>query len=176
MEEMVHIFVSGLAAAAVFAIAPARADSPKPKETPTEVIVINFGKVETTYRIDGSSGPDVAVEGTLHVASRALLAGDGTPVGYELHTNLSDASAASVGGAESYLAVGASDGFPAECQPSSCAPPFWVLTFRLMPDSASQRPNLLFDVMLKTQYGADGALVNACVVGEESCDVGAGVP
>jgi len=171
-----RILVPILTAAAVLAIASARADSPKPKETPTEVVVINFGKLETTYRVDGSTGPDVAVEGTLHVASQVLLGSDGSPVGYRLHGNLSDAFAASVGGDESYLAVSASEGIPAECQPSGCAPPFWVLTFRLVPDAGVQRPDLLFDVTLKTQYAADGTLVNACVAGQEGCDLGPGVP
>ena len=82
--------------AMVFATRHADADSPKPKETPTEVIVINFGKLETTYKVDGSKGPDITVQGTLHIASKALLSGDGTPIGFTLHTNLSDAFAANV--------------------------------------------------------------------------------
>jgi hypothetical protein len=173
MEARMHALVSVLTAVTIFAIGPARADDSKP--TPTEVITINFSKVEKTYRIDGSSGPDVAVEGTLHVASQALRSGDGTPVGYKLHTNLSEAFAAGVDGGESYLAVSASDGIPAECKPAACAPPFWVLTFRLVADGAVQRPNLLFNVTLKTQYAADGTLVNACVAGQEGCDIDVGV-
>lgn len=171
-----RVFVSTVMAAAVFTIGTAWADSPKPKESPTEVIVINFGKIETTYTIDGSAGPDVAVGGTLHVASQALLSGDGTPVGYQLRVNLSEAFAASVAGGESYRAVSASDGIPAECQPVACAPPFWVLTFRLVPDGAFQRPSLLFDVTLKTHYAADGTLLSACVAGQEGCDIGTDTP
>jgi hypothetical protein len=160
--------------ATVFATRHAEADSPKPKETPTEVIVINFGKLETTYKVDGSKGPDIAVQGTLHIASQALLAGDGTPIGFTLHTNLSDAFAANVDGAASYVAVTASDGIPAECRSSTCAPPFWTLTFRLMPNGAVLQPSLLFDVILVTDYAAGGTLLNACVAGEEGC--GAGIP
>jgi len=160
--------------ATVLATRGAEADDKKPKETPTEVIVIDFKQIEFSYGVDGSRGPDVAVGGMLHIASQALLSGDGTPVGYTLHTNLSDAFAASVDGAQSYVAVGASDGIPAECRPMSCAPPFWKLTFRLMPEGAELQPSLLFDVILNTQYAVDGTLLKACVVGQEEC--GAGIP
>jgi hypothetical protein len=176
MEARMRIFISTVMVAAVFAIGTAHADSPKPKESPTEVVVINFGKLETTYTIDGSAGPDVAIEGTLHVASQALLSGDGTPVGYQLRVILSDALAASVGSGESFRAVSASDGIPAECTPVACAPPFWVLTFRLVPDGAFQKPSLLFDVTLKTQYAPDGTLLTACVAGQEGCDIGTDTP
>jgi hypothetical protein len=172
MEARMQALVSVLTAVTIFAIGPARADDSKP--TPTEVITINFSKVEKTYRVDGSTGPDVAVEGTLHMASQAFRSGDGTVVGYKLHTNLSEAFAASVDGGESYLAVSASDGIPAECEPTACAPPFWVLTFRLVADGAAQRPSLLFNVTLETQYAADGTLVNACVAGQEGCDIDVG--
>lgn len=163
-------------AAAICAVGPAQADTPKPKETPTEVIVINFGKLETTYRVDGSKGPDIAVQGVLHIASHALLSSDGTPVGFTLRSNLSDAFAANVDGTESYVAVSASDGIPAECQPNGCAPSFWALTFRLVAQDAALKPSLLFDLMLKTQYAADGTLVNACIAGQQDCDIGVRAP
>ena len=148
------------------------ADNAKPKETPTEVVVLTFGKVETTYKVDGSRGPDITVQGTLHLASQALLSADNTPVGFTLRTNLSDAFGANIDGTESYVAVAASDGIPAECQPTACAPPFWALTFRLVPQDAMLKPSLLFDVMLRTQYAADGTLLNACVAGQQDCDIG----
>ena len=153
----------------------AHADSPKPKETPTEVVVLTFGKVETTYMIDGAQGPDVAIEGTLHIASQALLSSGGTPMGFPLHANLSDSFAASLDGATSYVAVGASEGIPAECQPTACPPPFWKLTFRLMSVNSAQ-PSLLFDETLNTLYAADGTLLKACVVGQEGCEIGVRVP
>jgi len=158
--------------ATVFATRHADADSPKPKETPTEVIVINFGKLETTYKVDGSKGPDITVQGTLHIASQALLSGYGIPIGFTLRTNLSDAFATNVDGTAWYVAVAASDGIPAECQPTACAPPFWALTFRLVSQDAVPKPSLLFNVMLKTQYAADGTLLNACVAGQQDCDIG----
>jgi len=153
----------------------AHADSPKPKETPTEVISLDFSKIAITYRIDGSQGPDVAVEGTLHIASHALLSSGGTPIGFTLHTNVSDSFAVSLDGATSYVAVSASEGIPAECQPTACPPPFWKLTFRLMSMNSAQ-PSLLFDETLNTQYAADGTLLKVCIVGQEGCDIGVRVP
>ena len=171
LSKAMAIVLSALAATAL-ATGVTYADAPKPKETPTEVVVFEFGKLEPTYRIDGSQGPDVVVEGTLHIASQALLSHDGNLVGFTLHTNLSDAFAATVDGGESYIAVGASDGIPAECQSTACAPPFWKLTFRLVPEGGALLPNLLFDVTLRTQYAADGTLSEVCVVGQEGCDAG----
>jgi hypothetical protein len=160
--------------AIVFVAGSARADNAKPKETPTEVVVLTFGKLETTYTVDGSTGPDIAVQGTLHIASQVLLSSDGTPVGFTLHTNLSDAFAANVDGAASYVAVTTSDGVPAECRASACAPPFWTLTFRLMPNGRTLQPSLLFDMVLITRYAPDGTLLTVCVAGAEGC--GAGIP
>ncbi|HSU43828.1 MAG TPA: hypothetical protein VLN42_06380, partial [Casimicrobiaceae bacterium] len=122
-----------------------------------------------------SQGPDVAIEGTLHVASQALLSSDGTPIGFILHTNLSDAFAVSLDGVTSYVAVGSADGIPAECQPTACPPPFWKLTFRLLLLNSPFQSSLLYDETLKTQYAADGTLLNVCVVGQDGCDVG-GIP
>jgi hypothetical protein len=133
-------------------------------------VSLKFGKTEITYSIDGSEGPGVVVEGTLHVASQALLSSDGTPIGFTLHTNLSDAFAESLDGATAYVAVGASDGIPQECQPTGCPPPLWTVTFRLLPLNPGSRSSLLFDATLKTRYAADGTLVNVCVVGQEDCD------
>jgi hypothetical protein len=158
-------------------VAPvAYADTPKPKETPTENVSLNFSKIEVTYRIDGSQGPGVAIEGTLHVASQALLLSDGTPIGFTLHTNVSDAFAGSLDGATSYVAVGASEGIPAECQPTACSPPFWKLTFRLLPVNSALQSTLLFDETLKTQYATDGTLSKVCVVGQDGCDIDVGIP
>lgn len=162
--------------ALVLATRVAHADDQKPKERPTETVSLNFSQVAISYRIDGSQGPDVAVEGALHVASQALLAADGTPIGFTLHTNLSDSFAVSVDGAQSYAAVGAADGIPAECQQSACSPPSWTLTFRLIPEGATLQTSLLFDLTLNTQYAADGRLVKACLVGQEGCDSGGRIP
>jgi len=145
----------------------AYADSPKA----TEAVSLNFSKIEHTYTTNGAQGTDVAVSGTLHIVSQTLLS-SGALVGFILHTNLSDAAAVSVDGATSYVAVGASDGIPAECQPTACAPSFWTLTFRLVPLDRSRQSSLLFDETLKTQYAADGSLASVCVVGEDGCDTG----
>jgi hypothetical protein len=154
----------------------AEADNPKPKDAPVEVVVFDFSKVQITYRIDGSPGPSAIVAGVLHLASQALLSDDGAPVGFTLHTNLSNAFAASSDGAQSYVAVGAADGIPAECQPAACAPPFWTLTFRLVPKGPVPQPSLLFDLTVSTQYDANGTLVNACIQGQEGCEVSVLVP
>jgi len=168
----------GLTALMAFALAirVAHADEQKPKQTPTEVVVLTFGKLETSYRVDGSKGPDVAVEGSLHVMSQALLAADGTPIGFTLHTNLSDAFGVSVDGAQSYAAVGASDGVPVECHPAACPPPAWTLTFRLVPEGLALRSSLLFDLTLVTQYASDGKLLKACLAGQDGCDTGGLIP
>lgn len=158
------------------AVSPARSDDQKPKTTPTEVIVLTFGKLEQSYKVDGSSGPDVAIQGALHIASQTLVAGDGTPIGFTLHTNLSDSFAVSVDGTQSYAAVGAVDGIPAECEPAACAPPSWTLTFRLVPEGRALQSSLLFDVTLITEYAANGMLLKACIAGEEGCDTGERIP
>lgn len=141
-------------------------------QKPTEVVTLTFGKIEHSYKVDGSSGPDVAVEGTLHIGSKALLAPDGTVVGFMLHSDLSDARAETIAGAQSYAAVGASDGIPVECQPAACAPSSWTLTFRLMPKGSVLQSSLLFDLTLRTQYTADGSLSKVCVAGQDDCDEG----
>jgi hypothetical protein len=159
---------------ASFGISAAQADNPKPKpkpDTPTEVITLTFGKLEVTYRVDGSPGPNVNLEGVLHLGSKVLLSDDGVPIGFRLHGNLSDASALSADGATSFEAVGASDGVPDECEPEACAPPFWTFTFRLIPKGSGLQSSLLFDLTLSTQYDAKGTLTSVCVVGEENCNL-----
>jgi hypothetical protein len=93
-----------------------------------------------------------------------------------LYSNLSDATALSVDGSASFVAVGASDGIPTECEPNTCAPAFWTFTFRLIPQGSGRQPSLLFDLTVSTQYDANGALVDACIVGEEGCNDDALVP
>ena len=159
---------------ALFGIGAAYADSPKPKpksDTPTEVVTLTFGKLEITYKVDGSPGPDVNLEGVLHLGSKVLMSDDSVPTGFRLHGNLSDASALSADGITSFEAVGASNGIPTECEPEACAPPpFWTFTFRLIPKGSGQ-PSLLFDLTLSTQYDGNGTLTNVCVVGEENCNL-----
>jgi len=155
-----------------FATHAAKADSPKPKETPTETVSLTFSKNQISYSVDGSQGPGVVVEGTLHLASQALLSSDGTVIGFTLRANVSDAFAESLDGATSYVAVGASEGIPAECQPTACPPPFWTLTFRLVPLNSALHSSLLFDETLKTRYAPDGTLASVCVVGQDDCDTG----
>jgi len=148
---------------------------PKPKpqpDTPTETVTLNFSKVDFSYKIDGSPGPSVSLEGVLHLGSKVLLSDDGEPIGFRLHGNLSDASALSGDGTTSFVAVGAADGIPTECEAEACAPPFWTFTFRLIPQGSELRPSLLFDLTVSTQYDQNGALLNVCVLGEEGCDVG----
>ena len=154
----------------------ASADDKKPKPTPTEVVTFNFSKLENSYKVDGSPGPDVTVTGKLHVTSQALLAPDGTPIGFTLHTSLSDALAVGVDRAQSYAAVGASDGIPTECEVGACPPPSWTLTFRLVPVGSVLQSSLLFDLTLITQYAPDGTLFNACLAGQEDCDSGEPIP
>jgi hypothetical protein len=175
--EMRNALLALVWAVTTMASAPriAYADSPKPKETPTEVLSLDFSKITITYRIDGTQGPDIAIHGTLHIASHAVQSSGGDPIGFTLHTNLSDSFAASLDGATSYVAVGASEGIPAECQPTACPPPFWKLTFRLVSPNSAQ-PSLLFDQTLNTQYAADGTLLTVCVVGQDGCDIGVRIP
>lgn len=154
----------------------ADADNAKPKEAPVEAVSLQFAKVVVSYRVDGSPGPQVTLEGTLHLASQALLSNAGDPVGFTLHTNLSNVFASSADAAESYVAVGNADGIPAECQLATCAPPFWMLTFRLVPEGSVLRPSLLFDLAVKTAYSADGTLLSVCIAGQGGCDIPGIVP
>jgi hypothetical protein len=169
--ERLLVPVSTVLMSLVLGIAPVQADTTKPKDDrPTESLSLNFTKVEfATSTVDGSPGPKVNLEGVLHLVSQTLVA-QAVPVGFTLHTNLADARASSVDGSESYVGVGASDGIPAECQPESCAPPFWMLTFRLVPESAVLKPSLVFNLTVRTQYDSDGTLTSACVVGEDGCE------
>jgi len=154
---------------ALFGIGVAQADNPKPQ--PTETIKIDFSKVEVTYKVDGSPGPIVNLAGVLHLGSKVFVSDDGAPTGFTLHGNLSESSALSVDGITSFVAVGASDGVPTECEPQTCAPPpLWTFTFRLMPRGSGLQPSLLFDLMLCTQYDQNGTLQNAFVVDEENCN------
>jgi hypothetical protein len=151
-------------------IGVSQAGDSKPKAQPavTENISLNFTKVETSYR-EGSPGPSVSLTGLLHLVSQTLLSEDGAPVGFILHTNLSDAIASSVDGAQSFVAVGASGAIPAECEPESCPPPFWTVTFRLVP-TGGPASSLFFDLTVNTEYNADGKLLDACVAGQPDCE------
>jgi hypothetical protein len=150
-----------------------RADDSKPKAQPavTENISLNFTKLETSYR-EGAPGPSISLTGILHLVSRTLVSDDGTPVGFILEPNQSDGVAAGIDGVQSFVAVGASGAIPAECEPESCPPPFWVQTFRLVPtvSEGALAPSLFFDLTLKTEYDANGRLVNACLAGLPDCD------
>lgn len=159
---------------ALVGIGAAQADNPKPKpkpDTPTETIKFDFSKIEFTYRVDGSPGPVVNLQGVLHLGSKVLVSDNGVPAGFRLHGNLSDASALSTDGLASFEAVGASDGIPTECEPEACAPPFWTFTFRLIPQGSGLQPSLLFDLTVSTEYDANGSLKNACVVGQQDCNL-----
>lgn len=163
---------------ALVALGPAQADPPKPKpktDTPTETVMLKFTQVEPTYRVDGSPGPSVTVQGILHLGSKAFLGDDGMPIGFRLHGNLSGASALGADGVY-FVAVGAAEGVPTECDPDACAPPFWTFTFRLVPLGSGLQPSLLFDLPVSTEYNEDGTLKSACVVGQEGCDTGGIVP
>jgi hypothetical protein len=177
--KVLLVVLSVVLSAVVLGIGAAEADKSKPKPQPTEVVSLPFNKVEFVYttRLDGSPGPSVVLDGVLHLVSQSLLSADGVPVGFTLHTDLSDAFASNVDGTGSYVAVG-SDGMPAECSESApCLPPFWTLMFRLVPQPGSgPQSSLLFTLTVNTQYDADGTLVSACVLGQEGCEVIVFVP
>jgi hypothetical protein len=160
---------------AAFTLGSGAADAdkakPKPKPEPavTESVTFVYGALEVTY-LDQTPGPSVVMQGVLHIVSQALLSQDGTPVGFTLHGNLADAFAATVDGAQSFVAVGA-DGIPAECNESEpCLPAFWTLTFRLVPQGPGSRSSLFFDLTVIPQYDANGTLLSACLVGQDGCE------
>jgi len=160
------LLVAVLLTAAMLGAGAAEADKAKPEPRPAEQVTIHFQKIEW----EQTSGPSIAIQGVLHLVSKALLSQDGTPVGFTLHGNLADASAVTVDGSQSYIAVGA-DGMPAECDPATpCAPPFWTLTFRLAPIGSGHGSSLYFDLMVIPQYDANGTLLSACVVGQDGCE------
>jgi hypothetical protein len=148
----------------------AQADKQKPKPKPAEYLVVTMENVfVTSFQTDGSQGPELTLNGRLHLVSQALFDG-GTPIGFRLQTNLMDAFASNVNGTENYVAVGSSDGIPADCT-EPCLPPSWTLTFRLVPMGSAGQPHLLFELTVNTAYGADGSLESACVVGQDDCGV-----
>lgn len=157
----------------------AEADKSKPESRPATYLVVTLQNVQvTSYNFDGSPGPSVTLDGVLHLVSQVLVADDGAPVGYTLHTNLSDASASATDGGGSFVAVGASDGIPDDCGESdSCQPSSWILTFRLVPEKPEagsenvRRLGLLVDLPLSTQYDPGGTLSSACIVGQNGCGV-----
>ena len=163
------MLVAVVMTAAMLGTGAAQADNPKPEPTPTEQVTLAFEKFKVEYK-DQTSGPSIVLQGLLHLVSKALLSQNGTPVGFTLHGNLADASAVTVDGSQSYIAVGA-DGMPAECDPATpCAPPFWTLTFRLAPIGSGHGSSLYFDLMVIPQYDANGTLLSACVVGQDGCE------
>lgn len=160
------LLVAVVLTAAMLGAGAADADNPKPEPKPAETVTIKFDKIE--YDLTG--GPSIVLQGLLHLVSKALLAQDGTPVGFTLHGNLADATAVAADGSQPYIAVGA-DGMPAECDPSApCAPPFWTLTFRLVPMGSSHGSSLYFDLTVIPQYDANGTLLSACLVGQDGCE------
>ena len=160
------LLVAVVLTAAMLGAGAADADNPKPEPKPAETVTIKFDKIE--YDLTG--GPSIVLQGLLHLVSKALLSQDGTPVGFTLHGNLADATAVAADGSQSYIAVGA-DGMPAECDPSApCAPPFWTLTFRLVPMGSSHGSSLYFDLTVIPQYDANGTLLSACLVGQDGCE------
>jgi hypothetical protein len=163
------LLVAVVLTAAMLGTGTAEADNTKPEPTPTESLTINFQKINIEYK-DQTTGPSIVLQGVLHVVSKALLSQDGAPVGFTLHGNLADASAVSADGSQSYVAVGA-DGMPAECDLSApCAPPFWTLTFRLVPMGSGHGSSLYFDLTVIPQYDTNGTLLSACVVGQDGCE------
>jgi hypothetical protein len=165
------LLVAVVMTAAMLGAGGADADEAKPKQQPATggSISLTYQKIETEYK-DQAPGPSVGLQGVLHLVSNALLSQYGTPAGFTLHGNLAGASAVSADGSQSYVAVGA-DGIPAECDPSEpCVPPFWTLMFRLVPTGSGHAANLYFNLTVIPQYGADGALVSACVVGQDGCE------
>ncbi|HEY2862527.1 MAG TPA: hypothetical protein VGK37_02750 [Casimicrobiaceae bacterium] len=155
--------------AAMLGAGIAEADNTKPEPKPAESVTLNFGKLTIEYE-NQTSGPSIVLQGVLHLVSKALLSQAGAPVGFTLHGNLADASAASADGSQSYVAIGA-DGMPAECDPSApCAPPFWTLTFRLVPVGSGHGSSLYFDLTVIPQYDANGTLLSACLVGQDGCE------
>jgi hypothetical protein len=139
------------------------------KEKPVFLVVQLETVIISSVQTDGSSGPNLTLNGRLHLLSQALLDG-GTPIGFRLQTNLMDAFASNANGTETYVAVGSSDGVPADCT-EPCLPPFWTLTFRLVPREPAGQSNLLFDLTVITVYAADGSLESTCVVGQDDCGV-----
>ena len=163
------LLVAVVMTAAMLGAGAAEADNTKPEPKPAETVTINFQKINIEYK-DQTSGPSIVLQGVLHLVSKALLSQDGTPDGFTLHGNLADAFATSVDGSQSYVAVGA-DGMPAECDPSApCAPPFWTLTFRLVPMGSGHGSSLYFDLTVIPQYDANGTLLSACLVGQDGCE------
>jgi len=162
------LLVAVVLTAAMLGAGASEADNTKPDPKPDESLTINFQKLKIEY--DQTSGASIVLQGVLHLVSKALLSQDGTPVGFTLHGNLGDATAVSADGSQSYVAVGA-DGMPAECDPSApCAPPFWTLTFRLVPIGSTHGSSLYFDLTVIPQYDANGTLLSACLVGQDGCE------
>ena len=159
------LLVAALLTAAMLGAGVAEADNAKPEPKPAESVTLNFEKLKIEYK-----DQTIVLQGVLHLVSKALLSQAGAPVGFTLHGNLADASAASADGSQSYVAVGA-DGMPAECDPSApCAPPFWTLTFRLVPVGSGHGSSLYFDLTVIPQYDANGTLLSACLVGQDGCE------
>ena len=160
------LLVAVVLTAAMLGAGAAVADKAKPEPRPAESVTIVFQKIE----YDQTAGPSIVIQGVLHLVSKALLSQDGTPVGFTLHGNLAGASAVTADGSQSYVAVGA-DGMPAECDPSApCVPPFWTLTFRLVPMGSGHGSSLYFDLTVIPQYDANGTLLSACLVGQDGCE------
>jgi hypothetical protein len=140
----------------------------KPKPSSSDFIIIKMQDVSvSSLSRTRIPGPDVTLSGDLHLVSQALVAPEGTLAGFRLHTNLAGVSASS--DTTTYVAVGAGDAIPSDCGPEPCQPSTWAVTFRLVPNQGSGGESLLFDLVVVTEYDADGSLVGACVIGQDGC-------
>ena len=163
------VLLSLIVSVTVCGVAQADDKKPKPQPAVTENVSLNFTNIKVEYST-GAPGPSVSLNGVLHLVSQTLLSANGTPFAFTLHTDVSDATASSVDGAQSFVAVGAF-AIPAECQPQSCPPPFWTVTFRLVPQGTALQSSLFFDLTVNTQYDASGDLTGACVAGQPDCGI-----
>ncbi len=120
----------------------------------------------STLLANGSPGPEVILKGRLHLLGQPLFDGN-TLIGYRLRSNLMNAFASSEDGMETYVAVGSSDGVPADCT-EPCMPPSWTLTFRLVPRGPAGLSNLFFDLTVIPTYGPDGSVESICVAEQDN--------
>jgi hypothetical protein len=158
----VTLVVSAAVMAMLVTSDSADAGKKKPKPSSSDFIIIKMQDVcVSSLSRTGIPGPDVTLSGDLHLVSQALVAPEGTLAGFRL--NLAGVTASS--DTSTYVAVGAGDAIPSDCGPEPCQPSTWAVTFRLVPNQGSGGESLLFDLVIVTEYDADGSLVGACVVG-----------
>ena len=167
--KQLAVLLSLVISVTAFGVAQADDKKPKPQPASTENVSLNFTQFKTENSA-GAPGPSVSLNGVLHLVSQTLLSADGTPFAFALHADISDTAASSADGAQSFVAVGAF-AIPAECQTQSCPPPFWTVTFRLVPQGTALPSSLFFDLIVNTQYDANGNLTGACVAGQPDCGI-----